>query len=106
MSKYKIHIDKPLPEPKQVARHKDFDSLYRDYQVNTRFDFWRNLYRKPTVFAAMVAGIAILFLVIQATESESAAPWGSSPIASYQANYQEISILAEEASELQLREEV
>jgi hypothetical protein len=106
MSKYKIHIDKPLPDPKRVAQHKDFDALYRDYQVNTRFDFWRNLYRKPAVFAGMVATVAILFLLFQAVETETAQPWVNSPVASYQPVYQSIPLETSEISEIALAEDL
>lgn len=80
MTKYKIHIDKPLPDPKHIARHKDFDSLYHQYQVNTRFEFWRDLYRKPRYFAGLVAVIAILFLVIDSPEDSSRPPLMMPPI--------------------------
>jgi hypothetical protein len=75
MSKYKINIDKPLPDPKVIEKYKDFDSLYDHYQVNTRFEFWRNLYRNPTYFAGMVAVFAVLFLVFEGSEKEQKTPF-------------------------------
>ena len=68
MPKYKIHIDKPLPDPKRIESFKNFDSLYEQYQVSTRFEFWRNLYRKPTYFASIIAIVAIGFLVFDAAK--------------------------------------
>ena len=67
MPKYKVHIDKPLPDSKRIESFKNFDSLYEQYQVSTRFEFWRNLYRKPIYFASLLAIIAIGFLVFEAT---------------------------------------
>ena len=74
MSKYKIHIDKPLPDAPTVARHRDFDSLYDQYQVTARFAFWRRLYRNPRFFAGLVAVVAVAFLVFEASEPPAAAP--------------------------------
>ena len=70
MPKYKIHIDRPLPDPKRVESFKNFDSLYEQYQVSTRFEFWRNLYRKPTYFASIIAIITIGFLVFDAASRD------------------------------------
>ncbi|MEZ4772374.1 MAG: hypothetical protein R3D00_04260 [Bacteroidia bacterium] len=70
MSDYKINIDKPLPDPKIIDRHKDFDGLYDQYQVTRRFDFWRNIYRKPIYFASVAASAAIIFLVFEAVNEE------------------------------------
>lgn len=70
MSDYKINIDKPLPAPEVTDRHKDFDELYGRYQVTKRFDFWRNLYRKPMYFASVAASAAIIFLVFEAVNEE------------------------------------
>ncbi|MCI4669794.1 MAG: hypothetical protein MRZ79_16790 [Bacteroidia bacterium] len=66
MSKYKIHIDKPLPDSKTIQGYKDFDALYDHYQVNTRFEFWRNLYRKPRNFAILAIVVAVGALVLDA----------------------------------------
>lgn len=71
MSKYKINIDKPLPSDKKIEQYKSFDSLYREYQVITRFQFWRDLYKKPKYFAAAAAVAAIVFLVGQAVVEEA-----------------------------------
>ncbi|MEM6345092.1 MAG: hypothetical protein AAF927_14470, partial [Bacteroidota bacterium] len=70
MTQYKVHIDKPLPDSKRIKRHKDFDSLYDQYQVNTRFQFWRQLYQNPRYFAGLAAVLAVIFLVYQAVEEE------------------------------------
>ncbi|MEL6592496.1 MAG: hypothetical protein AAFQ68_20525, partial [Bacteroidota bacterium] len=70
MTQYKIHIDKPLPDGKRIKSHQDFDSLYDQYQVNARFEFWRQLYRNPRYFAGLAAVIAVLFLVYQAVDEE------------------------------------
>ncbi|MEM7373484.1 MAG: hypothetical protein AAF587_32960 [Bacteroidota bacterium] len=82
MTKYKIHIDKPLPDSTRIAQHKDFDSLYQQYQVHTRFEFWRNLYRKPRYFAAVVGIVAILFLVVEVPQESSLPPLIEAPIES------------------------
>ena len=71
MSKYKIHIDKPLPSDQRIEQYKDFDSLYREYQVTTRFKFWQELYKKPRYFAGVAAAVALAFLVRQAVIEES-----------------------------------
>ena len=71
MPKYKINIDKPLPSDKQIEQYKDFDSLYKEYQVMTRFQFWRDLYKKPRYFAGVAAAIAIAFLVHQTVIKET-----------------------------------
>lgn len=73
MSKYKIHIDPPLPDSKQIQGYKDFDSLYGHYQVNSRFNFWRNLYRKPTNFAILVLVVALGALVFDASREDAVA---------------------------------
>ncbi|MDX2250537.1 MAG: hypothetical protein SF052_27395 [Bacteroidia bacterium] len=70
MSNYKINIDKPLPDSETINRHKNFDGVYDQYQVTKRFEFWRNLYRKPTYFAAVAAAIAIIFLVFDTVDEE------------------------------------
>lgn len=64
MSNYNIHIDKPLPPPPQIDSHQNFDQLYGKYRGVKRFEFWRNLYRKPTYFAALVGLMAIGYLVV------------------------------------------
>lgn len=71
MGKYHIHIDPPLPDPQRIKRHEDFDSLYDHYRVQTRFEFWRQLYRNPRNFGlvALIAGIVVL--VFQANETET-----------------------------------
>ena len=69
MSNYKIHIDKPLPTPPQMESHQDFDQLYGKYRSMKRFEFWRNLYRKPTYFAALVALLGIGYLVVDSANS-------------------------------------
>ncbi len=72
MSKYKIHIDEALPDSKTIQGYKDFDALYGHYQVNTRFDFWRNLYRNPTNFAVLMMVFAIGALVFEAIREDKA----------------------------------
>lgn len=70
MAKYRIHIDPSPPDPQMVERHQDFDSLYKDYQTQTRFEFWRNLYRNPRNFGLIIMLIAVTALVWQATTEE------------------------------------
>ncbi len=65
MSNYKIHIDKPLPHVPDIQRHQDFDGLYQKYRSARRFEFWRNLYRKPGYFAALVGLLAVGYLVVE-----------------------------------------
>ncbi|GAB4411710.1 MAG: hypothetical protein OHK0039_17130 [Bacteroidia bacterium] len=72
MSNFKFHIDKPLPDPRRIAGHRDFDSLYDRYQVTTRFAFWRRLYRNPRFFATLVAVAAVVYLVFEADETPPA----------------------------------
>lgn len=38
-----------------------------------RFDFWRNLYKDPKVFAGLAAAVAVIFLVFQAIEETEVA---------------------------------
>jgi len=71
MSKYKININKPLPSDQGIDGYKDFNTLYQQYQVMTRFQFWRELYRNPRYFASLVAMVAIGFLVHQTVVEES-----------------------------------
>ncbi|MEZ4849163.1 MAG: hypothetical protein R3B93_11210 [Bacteroidia bacterium] len=80
MSKYKINIDKPLPDPEVIQKYKNFDSLYDQYRVNTRFEFWRSLYRNPAYFAGMVAVFAVLFLVFDSVEDEGKLPFIQPPL--------------------------
>lgn len=70
MTQYKVHIDKPLPDSKRIKGHQDFDTLYDQYQVNTRFQFWRQLYQNPRYFAGLAAVLAVIFLVYQAVEED------------------------------------
>ncbi|RMG55480.1 MAG: hypothetical protein D6722_27745, partial [Bacteroidetes bacterium] len=57
-----------------VARHRDFDSLYDQYQVTARFEFWRRLYRNPRFFAGLVAVVAVAYLVFEAASPDPALP--------------------------------
>lgn len=68
MSRYHIHIDPNLPDPDRIDDHQDFDALFREYRTVKRFDFWRNLYKKPRVFAGVAAMFAIIFLVVQSMD--------------------------------------
>ncbi|MFK7969883.1 MAG: hypothetical protein AB8F95_05920 [Bacteroidia bacterium] len=72
MPKYNIHIDRKLPGPEQIARHKDFKKLYGDYQSATRFSFWRELRTKPRYFASLVMIIAVGALVWKAFQQDFA----------------------------------
>ena len=72
MSKYRIHIDPPLPDRDQIARYQDFDSLYGRYQTHARFEFWRNLYRRPRNFALLVIIVAIGVLVFRSDQAADA----------------------------------
>ncbi|MEO1450917.1 MAG: hypothetical protein AAFV07_15415, partial [Bacteroidota bacterium] len=65
MSRYKVHIDKPLPDKAQIAKFKNFDEVHARYQTHTRFQVWQNLYRNPRAFAALVAIVAVIFLVVR-----------------------------------------
>lgn len=77
MNKYRIHIDPPSPSRERIQRYQDFDSLYDHYQTHTRFEFWRNLYRKPRNFAVLVLVATVGALVFQANETseEPARPY-------------------------------
>lgn len=68
MSRYNIHIDPNLPDSDAVKGHQDFDAIFREYRAVKRFDFWRNIYKNPKVFAGLAAAIAVIFLVFQAVE--------------------------------------
>jgi len=68
MNKYRIHIDPPLPDRDRIAGYKDFDALYGQYQTHTRFEFWRNLYRKPRNFALLAMVVAVGVLVFRSEE--------------------------------------
>lgn len=68
MSRYNIHIDPNLPDPDAVKGREDFDALFKEYRAVKRFDFWRNLYKDPKVFAGLAAAFAIIFLVFQSVE--------------------------------------
>jgi hypothetical protein len=72
MSKYKFHIDKPLPDSGQISRHKDFERLYGRYETATRFGFWRKLLRRPRLFASVVLLAVVVWLVYEAGEKEVA----------------------------------
>jgi hypothetical protein len=72
MNKYRIHIDPPLPDRDRIARYQDFDSLYGQYQTHARFEFWRNLYRKPHHFALLVM-VAIVGILVFRSKEEAAA---------------------------------
>lgn len=72
MNKYRIHIDPPLPDRDRIAGYQDFDALYGQYQTHTRFEFWRNLYRKPRNFALLVMAVAVGVLVFRAEEKTQA----------------------------------
>ncbi|MEL6251890.1 MAG: hypothetical protein AAFR87_07760 [Bacteroidota bacterium] len=67
MSKYRIHIDKNPPSKARIDAYKDFDSLHKQYQVHSRYEFWRNLYRNPRYFAVLVALISVSVLVYQSS---------------------------------------
>lgn len=68
MSRYNIHIDPNLPDPDSIKGRQDFDALFKEYRAVKRFDFWRNLYKDPKLFAGLAAAFAIIFLVFQAVE--------------------------------------
>lgn len=72
MSNYKFHIDKPLPDSRQISRHKDFERLYGRYETATRFGFWRKLLRRPRLFASVVLLAVVVWLVYEAGEKEVA----------------------------------
>lgn len=67
MSKYRIHIDKNPPSKARIDAYKDFDSLHKQYQVQSRYEFWRNLYRNPRYFAILVALVSVSVLVYQSS---------------------------------------
>ncbi|MDW3651316.1 MAG: hypothetical protein R8P61_29835 [Bacteroidia bacterium] len=67
MSKYKIHIDNNPPSKARIDAYKDFDSLHKQYQLQSRYEFWRNLYRNPRYFAVLVALISVSVLVYQSS---------------------------------------
>ena len=70
MSKYRIHIDKPLPDKKQIQGHKDFTHLYGRYETAVRFSFWRKLRTQPRYFATVVMIAAIAWLVYDTAYQE------------------------------------
>ncbi|MEO0897220.1 MAG: hypothetical protein AAFY71_12520 [Bacteroidota bacterium] len=71
MSKYKIHIDKPLPDKQTIQAYQDFDALYDYYKVNTKYEFWKNLYRNPLNFAVLVLVVAVGALIFDSVAEES-----------------------------------
>ena len=73
MPRYNIHIDRELPGPEQIARHKDFKKLYGNYQTATRFRFWRELRTNPRYFATLVMLVAVGALVWQTFQADAAA---------------------------------
>jgi len=75
MSKYKIHIDKSLPDSEQVKRHQDFERLYGRYESATRFGFWRRLLRKPRLFGSVVLLGIVLWLVFDAGKKGKQPPF-------------------------------
>lgn len=81
MSNYKININKPKPDTDTIRKYQNFDKLYEEYRVTTRFEFWKQLYRKPTYFAGLVAAIAIIFLVFDTINEDFQRenPWVMSP---------------------------
>lgn len=50
MSKYKIHINPSLPDPKKMEERKDFSKVFRTHQ-RMRSPWWvlKNVYKKPKV---------------------------------------------------------
>jgi hypothetical protein len=76
MPDYRVHIDKPLPGPERIRRHRDFGGLYAHYRAGMRLRFWRSLYRNPRVFAGVAVLAAIVLLVFEAPEPpvQAAAP--------------------------------
>ncbi len=68
MANYRIHIDPSPPDPAVVERNQDFEALYRDYQAQRRFEFWRNLYRKPRNFVVLIMLVSVGSLVFWADE--------------------------------------
>jgi len=70
MAKYRVQIDPPMPDRERIAASRDFDSLYKQYQTQSRFEFWRNIYRKPRNFAILVMVIAVGALVIESNQDE------------------------------------
>ncbi|MDX2283353.1 MAG: hypothetical protein NW241_04290 [Bacteroidia bacterium] len=68
MPDYRVHIDKPLPGPERIRRHRDFGGLYATYRAEMRLHFWRNLYRNPRVFAGVAVLAAVVLLVFEASE--------------------------------------
>lgn len=71
MSKYKFHIDKPLPDSEQINRHKDFGRLYGQYETATRFGFWRRMLKGPKLFASVVLIGVLVWLVFEASGGDA-----------------------------------
>ncbi|MDX1906454.1 MAG: hypothetical protein SF053_05410 [Bacteroidia bacterium] len=67
MSQYHIHIDPKLPDSDKIRQYKNFETVYTQYQAAHRLSFWRNLYRNPRYFAALVAVGAVGWLVYEAS---------------------------------------
>ncbi|MEO1416796.1 MAG: hypothetical protein AAFW00_16040 [Bacteroidota bacterium] len=91
MSRYKINIDQPLPDPQVMRKHKDFDSLYDAYRVNSKFEFWRNIYKNPRFFGIFVILAAVGFLVFDSVQEEEARAevvWFQPPFDPLQPAYQ------------------
>ncbi|MEL6133467.1 MAG: hypothetical protein AAFR59_08910, partial [Bacteroidota bacterium] len=91
MSRYKINIDQPLPDPQVMRKHKDFDSLYDAYRVNSKFEFWRNIYKNPRFFGIFVILAAVTFLVfdtVREEEPEQEVAWFQPPFAPIVPTYQ------------------
>lgn len=67
MSRYRINIDNTPPSKAKIDAYKDFDALHKRYKVQSRYDFWRRLYRNPKYFAVLAALVAVGVLVYQSS---------------------------------------
>lgn len=72
MSRYRINIDNNPPSKAKIDAYKDFDALHKRYKVQSRYDFWRRLYKNPRYFAILVALVSVSVLVYQSSLEELA----------------------------------
>ncbi len=108
MAKYRIHIDPPPPDPDAMARHQDFEGLFQEYQTHTRFEFWRNLYRKPRNFGFLLMVAAVSFLILYDDTPTPEAPTYRLHAAQVDSlpEVQALTLDAEEAHELSISKEL
>jgi|GEM_PF-3483406 len=104
MSKYKINIDKPLPDDKVINRHKSFESLFDQYQETTKLSIWQKLRKYPVRFASLVALVLVAFLVFESVREEeemTAKRYVNPPLPDLNVTYQSFPVKASEPVSLE-----